>query len=149
MQTGTLYRGRDDRFDRDVMIKVLPADVAGPDLDERRSGRGLSPDQDGEGDGYAGLHVPRAGEWPRPRRRSDIFSLGVILYELVTGRRPFTGDTFPSLMFAIIKEDPGMALIPDGPEWQRLRNVITRALRRRRRTAIPTQPPCVRTLSWP
>ena len=38
--------------------------------------------------------------------RSDTFSLGVILYELLTGRKPFKGDTMPSLMFAIMKEEP-------------------------------------------
>jgi CHASE2 domain-containing sensor protein/tRNA A-37 threonylcarbamoyl transferase component Bud32 len=38
--------------------------------------------------------------------RSDIFSLGVITYELLTGKRPFRGDTIQTLMFAIIQPNP-------------------------------------------
>jgi len=38
--------------------------------------------------------------------RSDIFSLGVVFYELLAGRRPWTGDTFVELADAIIHRDP-------------------------------------------
>jgi eukaryotic-like serine/threonine-protein kinase len=38
--------------------------------------------------------------------RSDIFSFGLVLYEMLSGRRAFTGDSTPAIMAALLRDNP-------------------------------------------
>ncbi len=38
--------------------------------------------------------------------RADVFSLGILSYSLLTGQQPFTGDTWTSVLFQIMNEEP-------------------------------------------
>ena len=60
--------------------------------------------------------------------RTDIFSFGVVLYEMVCGRRPFVGDSRASLMAAIVAAEPPMptSLQPQAPPS--LERLILRSL---------------------
>ena len=50
--------------------------------------------------------APEQVHGDRPTARSDIFSLGGMFYEMLSGRRPFTGSTIPSVLFAVLNRDP-------------------------------------------
>jgi hypothetical protein len=65
-------------------------------------------------------------------RRSDIFSLGILLYELTTGRRLFKGDAEFAVMQRIVNEDvtPPSHLVASYPPD--LEAIVVKALRRER-----------------
>ena len=70
--------------------------------------------------------------------RSDVFSAGLILYELVTGERAYGGDSVVAVVYKIAHEDPDLSLLPRGAEWARLREVLAAALGRNPEQRYPT-----------
>jgi serine/threonine protein kinase len=96
-------------------------------------------------------------------RRSDIFSFGTVLYELVAGQRPFTGAAHADVLHAILHASPKplAELRPDAPHelslvvekalekdpadrYQSMREVVVDLRRLLRRSASPAPVPHVR-----
>ncbi len=64
--------------------------------------------------------------------RSDIFSLGIVFYEMLTGRRPFAGETRAETLSSIIKDVP--------PAVSEIRSGIPRELSRMVRRCLAKDP---------
>lgn len=93
--------GRIKILDFGIAHWVVPSDPT----DETRSSRAQST-KPGTVLGTMGYMSPEQVRGRSADHRSDLFSLGATLYEMLTGRRPFAGPSEADTMSAILKEAP-------------------------------------------
>ena len=80
--------------------------------------------------GTAAYMSPEQAEGKEVDARSDIFSFGSVLYEMVTGRRAFSGETNASTLAAILREEPKPVSQVSLDTPRELERVISRCLRK-------------------
>jgi len=94
----------------DGRVKILDFGLAKLTRPDLASGATSAPTQEGTEPGVVmgtvGYMSPEQVRGQAADPRSDIFSFGAILYEMLTGRRAFRGSTAVETMNAILKEDP-------------------------------------------
>ena len=91
-----------------------------------------SPTQAGVVMGTAGYMSPEQVRGEAVDHRTDIFSFGSVLYEMISGQRAFQRDTAAETMTAILKEEP--------PEWATDSKIVSPALDRIVRRCLEKEP---------
>ena len=79
--------------------------------------------------GTAAYMSPEQARGTRVDKRADVWSFGVVLYEMLTGKRLFTGETASDVLAGVLKTDPDWSALPlDTPEA--VRGLLRRCLER-------------------
>lgn len=102
MKPENCYRIR--RGSNDDFIKVLDFGIAKVQSDEGDGGKGLT--RTGMIFGTPEYMSPEQAKGEKVDHRVDVYAVGVILYELLTGRVPFTADTFMGILTKHMFEAP-------------------------------------------
>ncbi len=81
--------------------------------------------------GTAGYMAPEQVRGQRVDQRADIFAFGCVLYEMLSGRRAFAGDTPADTMGAILKDEPASVRALAGDVTPALAQLVARCLEKR------------------
>jgi serine/threonine protein kinase len=92
------------------LAKAFGADTAGMNLSN--SPTLVSGSVPGVILGTAAYMAPEQAKGKMVDRRADIWAFGVVLYEMLTGRMPFSGETVSETMAAVIMKEPDWAAVP-------------------------------------
>jgi serine/threonine-protein kinase len=88
--------------------------------------------------GTANYMSPEQVRGERVDRRTDIFAIGVVLYELLSGRKAFEGDSFANTLFKVLESSPPSLRELDPKLPPRLVDVVERALAKHREDRYQT-----------
>ena len=86
--------------------------------------------------GTVGYMSPEQVRGQLTDHRSDIFSFGTILHEMITGRRAFRRDTMAETMTAILKEEPEELTQSNPNVSAALDRIVLRCLQKRSRASL-------------
>jgi serine/threonine-protein kinase len=79
--------------------------------------------------GTADYMSPEQVQGAKVDGRTDLWSAGCVLYQLMTGHRPFTGESIMTVFYKITHTEPVLEL-PAGPEYQALVPIVMKSLAR-------------------
>jgi serine/threonine protein kinase len=80
--------------------------------------------------GTAAYMSPEQAEAQKVDQRSDVFSFGAVLYEMITGRRAFNGDSRLSTLASVLQADPAPMREARDPIPREVERIIERCLRK-------------------
>ena len=89
-----------------------------------------SPTRPGTMMGTVGYMAPEVVRGNAADQRADLFSLGVILYEMISGRSPFHGPSDADTLVAILSKEPAPLTSPEGPISPITEGVVLRCLQK-------------------